>query len=65
MPAFIRIFRRFPRSNRTFFEKQTRDMSCILENIQQGIFTVEVDELGVGRQSSAHLARILNRLEGY
>jgi len=41
-------------------QKQTRDMSCILEHIQQGIFTVEDDELRVGRQSSTHLAKILD-----
>jgi signal transduction histidine kinase len=40
--------------------KQTRDMSCILENIQQGIFTVDDDELRVGSQTSAQLMTILN-----
>jgi signal transduction histidine kinase len=39
--------------------KQTRDMSCILENIQQGIFTIDDDELRVGSQTSTHLAKIL------
>jgi signal transduction histidine kinase len=71
---FAYAFRRaehLSRELKSEVERQTRDIKSILENIQQGIFTLVGDGLTIGSEFSDHLKKIVrkesvagSRLEG-
>jgi signal transduction histidine kinase len=59
---FSRAFRRakyLTVSLRDEVEQQTRDTACILDSIQQGVFTVDDENLAIGAVRSPYLNQIL------